>query len=312
MPLEGAGFGMPFTIAGKPAFADRSQRPGAGFEMVTPDYFRTFGIRMIKGRRFTAQDTASAVKVAVVNEEFANRYLKGSDPLQQRVVVEQLIPGVEKLGPPIEWQIIGIAHNVRGFGFRQDNPEILVPFDQSPWPSANIGVLTAGDPATMSKSVAAAVHAIDPDIALATPRTMEQVRDEMLASDSFSAILFGSFAGIALLLAAVGIYGVVAFSVAQRSQEIAIRMALGSSQNRIVRLVVSEGLLLAGIGLGLGLIGAYFVGRAMQSSLFGVHAMDYPAFATVGFVLLLTALLACFLPARRAAAAEPMQALRTE
>jgi putative ABC transport system permease protein len=311
MPLAGS-FGMPFTIAGQPAFPDPSQRPSATFRMVTPEYFQTFGIRLVKGREFTAQDGASAMKVAMVNEEFANKFLKGSDPLQQRVVVEQLIPGVEKLGPPVGWQIVGIFHNVRGFGFRSDFPEIVVPFWQSPWPQANIGVRTAGDPATMIKSLAAAIHSVDPDIALAHPRTLDQVKEEMLSSDSFTAILFASFAGIALLLAAVGIYGVMAFSVAQRSHEIAIRMALGASQNRVISLIVREGLLLASIGLGLGLVGAYFVGRAMQSFLFGVHAMDYSAFAAVGLVLLLTALLACFLPARRAASVEPMQALRTE
>jgi putative ABC transport system permease protein len=136
--------------------------------------------------------------------------------------------------------------------------------------------------------------------------------DNQLASDSFTAILFGSFAGIALLLAAVGIYGVMAFSVAQRSHEIALRIALGAGRNRVISIVVREGLLLASIGFGIGLVGAYFIGRAMQSFLFGVHAMDFSAFGVVGLVLLLTALLACFLPARRAASVEPMQALRTE
>ena len=280
--------------------------------MVSPDYFGTFGIQLLRGASFTEQDNSSSVKVAVVNEEFVNKFLKGSDPLQNRVVVEQLLPGVEKLGPPIEWQIVGVSHNVRAFGLREDYPEILVPFLQSPWPSASIGVLTAGDPAAMTKAIGAAVHAVDPDIALAMPRTMEQVRSERLASDSFTAILFASFGAIALLLAAVGIYGVMAFSVAQRSHEIAIRMALGAGRNRVLSLVVWEGLALTGIGLAIGLIGAYFVGRAMQSALFGVHAMDYPAFGAVGFILLLTALFACFLPARRAASVQPMRALRTE
>ena len=173
---------------------------------------------------------------------------------------------------------------------------------------------TAGNPALMSKSIAAAVHAVDPDIGLADPRTLEQVRDERLTrmGDKFNTILFASFGGVALLLAGVGIYGVMAFSVAQRSHEIALRMALGASRNGVIGLVVREGLVLAAVGLGLGLIGAYFVGRAMQRFLFGVRAMDYAAFAAVGFVLLLTALLACFLPARRAASVEPMRALRTE
>ena len=312
LPLEGSGFGMPFALADKPTYADPSQRPNTSFGMVTPDYFKTFGLQMVKGRAFNDQDTSSSVKVAVVNEEFVNKYLKGTDPLQKRVLVEQLIPGVTKLGPPIEWQIVGVFHNVRSRGFREDYPEMEIPFWQIPWPSAGIGVRTEEDPATMTKSIAAAVHTVDPEIALATPRTLDQVRDEVLANDRFTVILFGSFAGVALLLAALGIYGVMAFSVAQRSHEIALRMALGATRNRVVALVVKEGILLAFIGLGLGLVGAYFVGRAMRSTLFGVGAMDFSAFGVVGLILLIAALLACYLPARRASAVEPMQALRME
>jgi ABC-type antimicrobial peptide transport system permease subunit len=141
---------------------------------------------------------------------------------------------------------------------------------------------------------------------------MDQVRSQVLANDRFTLILFASFAAVALLLAAIGIYGVMAFSVAQRSHEIALRMALGSSRNRMVGHVVKEGFLLACIGLVIGLLGAYFVGRAMRTMLFGVGAMDLSAFGTVGLVLLFAALLACYLPARRAASANPMDALRGE
>lgn len=312
MPLYGAGFGMPFTIAGQPAFNDPSQRPGAGFGMVTPDFFQTFGIRLIKGRLFTDQDDTASVKVAVVNEEFVKRYLKGKDPLQQRVIVEQLIPGVTKLGPPVEWQIVGVYHTVRSRGLREDNPEIYIPFWQIPWPSAGIAVRTAEDPTAMTRSIAAAVHSVDPQIALAQPLTMDQIRDQVLANDRFTLILFASFAAVALLLAAIGIYGVMAFSVAQRSHEIALRMALGSSRNRMVGHVVKEGLMLACIGLAIGLLGAYFVGRGMRTMLFGIGAMDLSAFGTVGLVLVSAALLACYLPARRAASANPMDALRGE
>ncbi len=312
MPLYGAGFGMPFTIAGGPSYADPSQRPLSGFGMVSPDYFQTFGIRLTQGRTFNGQDTATSVKVAVVNEEFASKFLKGTDPLQQRIMVEQLIPGVQQLGPPIEWQIVGVYHTVRSGGLREDYPEILIPFWQIPWPSAGIAVRTAEDPASMTKSIAAAVHSVDPQIALATPRTMDQVRDEVLANDRFTVILFASFAVVALLLAALGIYGVMAFSVAQRSHEIALRMALGATRNRVVGMVVREGVLLACIGSAFGLIGAYFVGRAMRSMLFGVGAMDFGAFGAVGLVLLAAAVLACYLPARRAASVHPMQVLRIE
>lgn len=312
IPLEGAGFSMFFSIAGQSTYVDPAQRPGTGFEMITPGYFHTFGIRLSKGRAFTDQDNASNAKVAIVNQDFVDHFLKGSDPLQKRVLVPQLMPNPTRVGPPIEWQIVGVLHNVRSRRFRQDNPEIYVPFWQAPWPSAGIGVRTAEDPAPMTRSIAAAVHAIDPQIAVANPRTMEQVRDDVLANDRFTMILFASFAAIALLLSALGIYGVMAFSVAQRSHEIALRMALGATRNRVLALVLGEGAVLACTGLSLGLIGAYFVGRTMQSALFNIAAMDSSAFAMVGLVLLFAALLACYLPGRRAALVEPMQALRRE
>jgi putative ABC transport system permease protein len=310
MPLVGAGFGLPFTIADGPTYSDLSQRPNAAFGTVTPDYFKTYGIRLVRGRTFTDQDTASSVKVAMVNEEFVKRFLQGKDPLQQAVMVEQLIPGVTKLGPPIEWQIVGVFHDVRNY-LRVERGEIEVPFWQSPWPDTAIGVRTSEDPAAMLRSIAAAIHGVDPLIALDNPRTMEQVRDDKLAGDWFTLVLFGTFAAIALLLAAVGIYGVMTFSVEQRSHEIALRMALGATRGRVVSLIVREGLTLAALGLGVGLIGAYFIGRAMQSSLYGVSALDFRAFLAVGVVLLVTALAACYLPAVRAASTEPMKVLRT-
>jgi len=312
LPLEGTGFGMPFTIPGGPTYSDPSQRPNASFGMVTPDYFQTFGIHLVRGRTFTDQDNASSVKVAMVNESFVNKFFKDKDPLQQRVSVEELIPGVTRLGPPIDWQIVGVYHNVRSRGLREDYPEIQIPFWQIPWPSAGIGVRTAEDPATMTSAIAAAVHSVDPEIALALPRTMDQVRTDVLAEDRFSVVLFASFAVVALLLAGVGIYGVMAFSVTQRSHEIALRMALGADRARVVGMIVREGIILAAIGLTLGLISSYFIGRAMRSMLYGVSAMDFSAFAIVGVLLLAAALLACYLPARRAASVHPMQVLRME
>jgi putative ABC transport system permease protein len=312
LPLEGTNFGMPFTIAGEPEFADPSQRPGAGFDMIFPDFFKTFGIQITRGRSFTDQDTAASVKVAMVDEEFVNKFFKGKDPLQQRVNVEELVPGVTKLGPYISWQIVGVFHNVRAGGFRRDFPIIVVPFAQSPWPSANIGVRTAGDPEAMTKAIAAAVHAVDPQIALAEPRTLEEVKSLMLADDRFTMSLFAAFAIVALLLAGVGIYGVMAFTVAQREHELGLRMALGASRSNVVNLVLKEALVLAMMGLGLGLVGAYFVGRAMKSTLYGVGSLDYGAIAAVALVLLGASMLASWLPARRAAGVEPMRALRTE
>jgi putative ABC transport system permease protein len=287
-------------------------RPSADLQNVTPDYLQTFGIRIIKGRAFTEANNASSVRVAMVNETFANRFLAGLDPLQQRVSMQQLIPDEPRMGPAVERQIVGVFHTVKTRGSREDNPEIDIPFWQQGFPIAAIGVRTAEDPSTMIKSIGAAVNAVDSQTALYTPRTMEQVHDEVLANDRFVVILFANFAVVALLLAAVGIYGLTAFSVAQRSHEIALRMALGATRNHVGVLVVKEGLVLACVGLSLGLIGAYCVGREMQRILFGVAAIDFSNLVGLGLVLLFSALLACYLPALRAATVEIMHALRSD
>jgi len=312
LPLEGTYFGMPFTIAGQPDYADPSKRPGAGFGMVTPDYFRTYGIRILRGRVFTDQDNANSVRVAMVNQKFVDKFFSGKDPLQQRLMVEELIPGVAKLGPAVPWQIVGVFHNVRAGGFRDDFPEIEIPFAQIPWPSANIGVHTSGNPAAMMKSIAAAVHTVDPQIALAEPRTLDEVKSLMLSDDRFTMNLYFCFAAVALLLAGVGIYGVMAFTVAQREQEIGLRMALGASRGNVIKLILKEAMTLAFVGLGIGLVGAYFVGRAMHSKLYGVGSLDYGAIAGVALVLVCASLVASWLPARRAASIEPMKALRAD
>jgi putative ABC transport system permease protein len=312
MPLQGTNFGMPFFIAGKPV-SDPSTRPGAGFSMVTPGYFQTFGIQMARGRSFTEQDISGSIPVAVVNQTFADRFLKGLDPLTQRVVVEQLIPGVTKLGPPIEWQIVGVYRNVHNGGLQGDAfPEIDVPFWQSPWPSTQMAVRTTGDPALMTKSIAAAVHSVDPELALANVKTMNQIESDSMVGDRFGTQTFGTFAAVALLLAAVGIYGVMAFVVAQRTHEIGLRIALGADQKQVVRLILKEGIVLAAIGLAVGLVGACLAGRAMRGMWYGVGAIDYGAFSAVAVILFATALLACFIPARRAARVDPMVALRYE
>jgi putative ABC transport system permease protein len=310
-PLLGTSDGMPFSVVGGPVI-DFAQRPSSPFQSVTPDYFKTFGIRVVRGRTFSDQDSATSVRVAMVNEEFVRQHLKGLDPLQQRLTIEQIIPGLPKLGPAVEWQIVGVFHNVRSFGLRQEQPEIDVPFAQSLLPSVTIGVRSAEDPAAMSKTVAAAVHSVDPEVALAYLRPMDEVKEKLLVGDRFTLLLYGSFALLALVLAAVGIYGLMAFTVSQRTQEIGLRIALGASRNNVTSLIVGEGSILALIGLGLGIGGAVLVGRTMQSTLYGVQALDLFVIAAVTVVLLVTALLASYLPARRAAGIDPMQALRNE
>jgi putative ABC transport system permease protein len=312
MPLYGGGFGLTVALEGDPIDAHPAQLPDTDFGLVTPDFFQTFGIRLLSGRAFTDQDTSSSIKVAVVNQDFVNKFLKGKDPLRQRVLVQQIIPGVTKFGPREPWQIVGTYQNVHSAVQRDENPQMLVPFWQTPWPEAGFGVRTAENPTSMLTSIAAAIHSVDPVVALAYPKTMDAVRNETTADEGFTLTLFGSFAALALFLAALGIYGVISFSVANRGREIALRMALGATPNRIIGLVLRDGLLLAAVGLVLGLIGAYLVGRAMQSVLFGVPGADFSVFGSVVAILVAAAVLACFLPARRAAKLEPMPMLRAE
>jgi putative ABC transport system permease protein len=311
IPVRGRWFGMAFTIPGKLP-VDRSAWPDAGFQMVTPGYFETFGVRVIRGRSFTEQDTATGVRVAMVNQEFVRRYLPDDDPLTQQVTVEQLIPGVTHLGPPVTWQIVGVFHNVRTGELREDYPEIDVPFWQSPWPRAAMAVRTTGNPDAITTSIAAAVNSMDADLPLSEVETMEHIVTEARSYDRFATVLYGGFAGMALLLAAVGIYGVMAFAVVQRTHEMGLRMALGAGRDQVFTLILKEGATLASVGLLLGLLGACLVGRTMRGLLFGVGTIDVTAFASVAIVLLASALLACYIPARRAAKVDPMVALRYE
>jgi predicted permease len=308
--VGGSWWGMEFSIAGQPRDAS-APKQGSRFAMISPGYFQTFGIRILKGRDFTDQDNAASMRVAMVNETFVKQYLANVDPLTQRVVVRQL--SVSDMGAAVEWQIVGIFHDARNRGARRDiAPEIYVPFWQSPMPYVRISARTAAEPANLANSVAAAVHSVDPDLALDQVTTMEQAINEWLGDDRFAMLLFAGFAGVALVLAAVGIYGVMSFVVAQRTHEIGLRMALGAGTRQVLVMVLREGMLLALAGLLLGLGGTYFVGRTMKSILYGVTAMDPLAFSMVAAVLLAAAMLACYLPARRATRVDPMAALRYE
>jgi putative ABC transport system permease protein len=310
-PLLGTSDGMPFSIAGQPV-KDAGQRDSAPFQSVTPEYFRTFGIKIMSGRGFTGQDLASSTRVALVNQAFVKQYCKNRNPIGQRLSIEQIIPGLPKLGPAVDWEIVGVFHNVRSFGPRNEVPEIDVPFSQSLLPSVTIGVRTTANPEALARTMMSTVHAIDPDIALAHVRSMEALKDTLFVSDRFVLLLYGGFAFLALVLAAIGIYGVIAFGVSQRTHEIGLRIALGARGTNVTRLILSEGLVLAAIGLGFGTFGAYFVGSTMQSTLYGLEGFDLPVMVSVAVVLIVTAILACYLPARRAAAIDPMRALRVD
>src|SRR5215213_4017333 len=308
VPSRGPSMGTRFTIVGQPPPAP-SERRNADFQMVTPGYVDTLRVQMTRGRSIDEQDTSTSMRVATVNETFVKLYLNGVEPLGQRIWFEEFVPE-EPRGKAVEWQIVGVFHTVQAAGVREPHPEINVPFAQSPWPQASMVIRSESDPKQLTKSIAAAVAAVDPDLPLAGVRTVDEIISESLAIDRFGVVLFASFGVLGLLLAAVGIYGVMAFAVAQRTHEFGVRMALGAQRERVIRMVVKEGTILAVGGTLIGLTGAYLVGRVMRFMLFGVDAFDVPAFSAASGLLIVSALLACLFPAWRASRVEPLEALR--
>jgi len=312
LPMQRGGFGMPFEVAGRPPRGSSGQT-FARFNMVSPRFFGTLGTRVMRGRAFTERDTAGGLKVAMVNETFVKRHLPDVDPLTQRLVVPELTAGADRPGPAAEWQIVGVFADVRHRGAIDEAfEEIAVPFDQSPWPSARVAVRTSGDPTSVRHAIGAIVESLDADLPMADVKTMEQRVSESLAADRFNTALFGGFAAVALLLAAFGIYGVMSFTVARRTREIGLRMALGAGRERVVRDVLREGMTTALAGAVLGSAGAWFAARTMRGIVHGLGDLTPGPFVVVALTLLGAALLACLVPALRAASVEPMVALRQD
>ena len=310
-PLEGTDFEMPFTIVGS-TVGEPSLRPDAGFQAVTPGFFQTFGIRLQRGRAFNSYDTANSLRVAMVNETFVHQFLSGMDPLAQTLSIDQLRNGQLSIGPPAQWRIVGVFHDVQNneqLG-RQNYPEIYVPFSQSPWPQAVIAARTEFAPETITKAVRIAIQNVDRDLPITNVKTMEQIGHDRFAPDRFGTALYGSLSGVALLLACLGIYGVISFAVSQRTSEIGLRMAVGATPAQILWRVLKDGLQMALSGLAIGSFGAYLVEQTMRSMLFQAGAIDWPSLGAVSVVLLSAACLASYLPARRASSLDPITALR--
>jgi putative ABC transport system permease protein len=311
IPLQG-GIRLPFSIVGKPA-VDPSNQPLARFNMVSESYFEAFGIPIIKGRPFSEQDRAGAIRVAIINETLARRYFPNADPLMQRLVMPQLIPGQTVPGPPVEWQIVGVRADIRDTDPSHDGaPAIEVPFWQSPWPFGRVVVRTSGEPTQARQDIAAAIRTIDPDLPMGNVKTIDQMFADSLVDNRFTSALFGSFALVALLLAAFGIYGVMSFAVAQRTQEIGLRMALGAARADILWRTVIEGMLTVALGATVGSVGAFYAATAMRGIIPGLLYLDPLVLVGVTGILLFAALIACLVPAARAASVDPLIALRRE
>ncbi|MCW5983570.1 MAG: ABC transporter permease [Bryobacteraceae bacterium] len=311
LPMRGWAIGMPFEVAGK-AMGEGSQLPAAHFQIVSPDYFRTMGIPLLKGRPFAATDSANAPRVAIVNEVFARRYIGNEEAVGKRVRVQELIPGKRELGPWVEWEVAGVSKAIGVGNLDSLSPEIYVPYAQSPFPAGYLSVRTANDPAAAALSAQAAIDAVDPTVIPSEIRTMEQLRTASFQVPRIVTSLIGGFGALALGLSLMGIYGLMSWLASQRAREIGIRMTLGARPLDVAGLFLRQGLTLAAIGVGAGLAGAVAIARVLRRMLVGVTPGDPLTLllATLGMTAVAAA--ACYFPARRAARVDPVTTLRAD
>jgi len=313
LPMQGWGYGMPFQRADKP-MVDRANRRGCFFKMVSASYFRALGMKLRKGRPLGDHDAKGAPPVTVINETMMRLHFKGEDPIGKRILVQKIVPGKTQLGPEIAWEVVGVVadEKVNSVDSRGDNPGMYVSNEQSPVFSQALIVRAAMNPATLTQALSKAVHDINKDQTLTEVKTLDQIKAESMASNRLRSLLLTVFAAIAVLLAAIGIYGVISYAVEQRTHEMGIRAALGASRSDLLGLILRSGMLMAGIGLVLGFAGAFGLTRLLANLLFGVGEHDPMTIATVAAILAGVALLACYIPARRATKVDPMVALRYE
>ena len=291
------------------AVAGPGQTPSAERIQASSDYFAALSIPLLAGRTFGPQDVESSQRVAIVDTVFVEKNLHGQDPLGRRLAYGNKPPEKES-----DWmQIVGVVGHIRNFGIRGATREqTYVPFTQSIPSSATFALRTRQDPAALAPTLRLAMREVAGDVAVYNFRTMQDRWTSSISTERLTFLLLGIFAGLALALASVGLYGVLSYTVGQRTREMGIRLALGATSHSVVALVVTQGLRLAAIGLLLGLAAALCLARSLRSLLYEVSPFDPVSFIGVGLMLAAIGVLACWLPARRAARVDPMEALRCE
>ena len=307
LPIDGSNWNSVFIAADKPVPA-RAEIPSAAFTPVSANFFETMGIRRLRGRGFSETDTADAPRVAIINETLARRLWPGEDPIGKRL--KQGFP--EDKTP---WrEVVGVVADVKLNGVDRETPlQAYLPLAQEPARGLGLIVRSANaNPLALRPAVEQAIHSIDRDLPLYGVYSMDQLLGDAIAQQRLTMVLLVGFAVLALTLAAVGIYGVMSYSVTQRTHEIGIRLALGAQTRDVLRLVVGQGMLLALVGVALGLAASFALTRVLASLLFNVSPTDPLTFAAIAFLLTFVALLACYIPARRATKVDPMVALRYE
>ncbi|HET6648048.1 MAG TPA: ABC transporter permease, partial [Pyrinomonadaceae bacterium] len=303
LPLTLELSGSDFRIEGHP-------EPEAGKEMLihtrsaSPGYFGTLGISLLKGRDFSDRDKSDAPKIAIINNELVRTYFANEDPLGKRITFDDGQSWIS---------IVGVIGDVKQLGLDSSaKPEVYFPYLQVSEPTMSLVVRTASDPLSLAAGVKNEVQAIDKDLPIDEAKTMQQLLAESVSGRRFNMLLLSMFASVALVLAVVGIYGVMSYTVTQRTHEIGIRVAIGAQSRDVFRMVIGQGMRLTIIGIAFGLVGAFGLTRLMTSMLFGVEPTDTATFVTIAVLLTVVALVACYIPGRRATKVNPLVALRYE
>jgi predicted permease len=305
LPFQSIGMTSGYQIEGKTK--DRDYSPDALFRVGSADYLPTMGVKLLEGRLFTASDISETAPVLIINETFAHHYWPKESPVGRRISINT---------QKVLWRtIIGVVADVHERGYELGmKPGVYTPITSLDidWGPDTLVVRTSGEPTALAPSVRRIIASVDPDQPVSELRTMDEIVDLNVADRQQQMTLLGAFAGLALVLASIGLYGVLSYSVTQRTREIGLRMALGASASSVIRMIVGRGLALTGIGLALGLIAAWAATRAMKNLLYGVAATDPVTFGAVAALLGIIALIACWAPARRASRVDPITVLREE
>ncbi|MEP7343457.1 MAG: ABC transporter permease [Acidobacteriota bacterium] len=306
-PLSGDSYSISFEIEGRNI--PKGEQPSSHFRTISLDYFNTMKIPLVAGRDFTARDDENSLPVIIVNEAFAQKTFPGESPIGKHIK-----PGISLEGESKWREIVGVVKNVKHRQplTRDYEPEYYVPHPQIPLTGMSLIIRTSNEPTGFAAAIQRQVSSLDKDVPVYRIKTLDQYLGVAVAQPKFNAMLLALFAGLALLLTAVGLYGVMAYSVAQRTQEIGVRIALGAQTGDVMKMVLRQGLTLAAIGLVIGAVSALALTRLMAGLLYGVAATDPLTFVVIALLLTMVALLACYLPARRAAKVDPMIALRYE
>jgi putative ABC transport system permease protein len=312
LPLRGWGYGLPYSIAGR-GQVDRGYRPSAFFKIVSPSYVHALGIKRLAGRVLSENDRAGTPRVALINETLAKREFANRDPIGQRILVRELVPGKVGFGEEIAWEIVGViaGEKITGLG-DEISAGMYVSNEQSPTYNVDLIVRADMPPQSLQKSLRMAVDRVNKDQALSDVSTLQQIVDQSMRGNRVMSMLFTVFAAIALLLATLGIYGVIAYTTAQRTRELGIRAALGASAGNLRMLVFVGGMRLTVAGLAIGFAATFATTRVLSSMLYGVGVRDPLTIAGVAAILSTVAGLACLLPAWRSTKLDPMQALRSQ